>query len=64
MVELIYVSDGLYDAGHYDLVLKLDQDDERLQRVEKSYGKWRRSNVQEILEAVRREDSDNNTYGE
>lgn len=61
---MIYVSDGLYDAGHYDLVLKLDQDDERLQRVEKSYGKWRRSNVQEILEAVRREDSDNNTYGE
>ena len=56
-IELIYVSDGNYDSGHYDLVL-----DGREAEPNPVYEEWRREHIKELMKAPHEEDA--TSYGE
>ena len=58
MVELIYVSDGNYDAGHYDLVVKSP---DQLAEIEEVYALWRERKVVELQNW--NNTADNSSYG-
>ena len=54
VVELMYISDGDYDAGHYDLVVR---DPVRLSQIEEVYAVWREQKIRELY------NWDNRNYG-
>lgn len=69
VIHLIYISDGRYDSGHYDLVVNsMEQSDE----AEEVYKKWRQIRIRELQSWAMYEDhltygkswQDQLTYGE
>ena len=62
MVQLIYISDGIYDAGHYDLVIDT-KDVEKLQKVEELYELWREQKVYDLKGWNITEPGNNANYG-
>ncbi len=59
MVLLSYVSDGLYDSGHYDLIV---ESLEEMTKVETTYNAWRVGRVEDYNTSERV--TDNAVYGE
>ena len=45
VVELMYITDGDYDAGHYDLVVRTPS---RLDDIEEVYTVWRQQKIGEL----------------
>ena len=61
-MQLIYISDGNYDAGHYDLVMEKN-DVEQKQKVDDLYKLWRHQKVYDLKDWNISEPGNNANYG-
>ena len=57
-IQLLYISDGNYDAGHYDLVVKSP---DVMEEIELTYQYWREQKIKELCMSY--EPPDNSSYG-
>ena len=57
-LQLIYISDGNYDAGHYDLVVESPDQSEEIEQI---YQVWRQQKIQELHSSC--DSGDNKSYG-
>lgn len=58
VIQLLFISDGNYDGGHYDLVVTTEQEADQVNDI---YQTWRKERVKQLC--LWSEYEDNTSYG-